>query len=105
MRPMRDRATGPDRCGHQCRLSQMRIRGAGSARLPGVKLDTIDALRRERDGDSHQLLVEDRDCPFFEDGLVERPERLHPFGGVGVQIREVAKLFHVMHGNILSLKN
>ena len=98
VRAVRDRRASAKSRGDQHRLGDFLFRRSGFAGPSRVKLDAIRALRGERDGDRHQLLILRGDRAGSQGGFVERPERLHRLGGVGIEELDLGKMFHFVHG-------
>ena len=79
------RRSGSQRRANHNGFGDLGLGGPRLPRLPGVDLDAVGALRRERHRQGDELLRLGRDRPILERRLVERHERLESVG------RQVAK--------------
>jgi len=97
-----ERGAGSQRDRDEDGFPQLGLGRAGCKGGLAVHLNAVRTLRRERDGNCHQLLVFPRDCSRGERRLVERPKARHRRGGQLPHRGDSLEVGHVKHRSNLS---
>src|SRR5258708_23838993 len=62
-----------------------------------MQLNAVWALRSQRNGHSHQVLVQDINGTVFERLFVKSPKGFHRFRCILVELLQPSEIFHIKH--------
>jgi len=79
------------------RFRQHRVICAGLTGCSYMQLNAVWALRSQRNGNRHQLLVQDINGTIFERLFVKSPKGFHRFRCILIELLEPSEIFHIKH--------
>ena len=97
VRRVRDRRARAHRGRDYRCFRQHRVICAGLTGCSYMQLNAIWALRSQRNGHSHQLLVQDINGTVFERLLVKSPKGFHRFRCILIELLQPSEIFHIKH--------